>query len=157
MNPDIGKIAARLRARPGEVLQYESDVLCVLTRFRLKSSLFLLPCYFDFVRTRRSAGTVSGLLRSAFLLESPRVFFTLSLWANQNALDEFNLIQTHVTVARRSMRRVYDIRKKRVEIWSVQMRIQRPSLNLNWGDNVPWYDLIRLAEITQEKPSAASR
>lgn len=48
-------------------------IVCVITRFRLRSPLSLLRTYFDYRRVVREAARVGtpGLLRSSFLIENP--------------------------------------------------------------------------------------
>lgn len=109
----------------------DSGVSCVLTRFKLKSVLSLPLFYLAFLRVRRHA-TVSGLLKATFLVESPRVCYTLSLWAHDSAIVQFSEHAIHVATANWSLSHVYRRDLRRVELWSTQWRLYALSNNLNW-------------------------
>src|ERR1700730_10811739 len=70
-----------------------SEVTCVVTRFELRSAWSLPWMWLSFRRVRAGGGGISGLLRSAFLVESPRVCFIFSIWSGDAAVLE---VGTHV-------------------------------------------------------------
>ncbi len=110
-------------------------ILCVITRFGLRSPLFLLPTYLDYRRTMKQAAQTPGLLRSAFLIENLTTCYSLSLWANWNAIPRFGTnVPYHVSAARRVFGRVFFRNGYGPEIWSTKWRLTTVSNNLNWAD-----------------------
>jgi len=111
----------------------KSEVSCVLTRFRLRSIISLPLFYLAFHRVRRHA-TVPGLIKAAFLIESPRICYTLSLWADDQAIMRFSERAIHVATANWSLAHLYRRDLQRVELWSTQWRLHALSNNLNWDE-----------------------
>jgi len=74
-----------LRARGDN--DVETGVICVLTRFGLRSAVFLPLPRRDYRRVLSDIGEseVPGLLQSAFLVESPRACYSLSIWSDGTA------------------------------------------------------------------------
>lgn len=111
-------------------------VTCVLTRFRLRSARHLLPTYLDYRRVIGEAARAQtpGLLRSAFLIEDPTTWYSLSLWADPDAIPHFGTnVPGHVDAARGVFGRVA-MNRGRPEIWSTKWRLATVSNNLSWGD-----------------------
>lgn len=113
----------------------ETQVSCVITRFRLRAAWWLPWMWLAYRHIRRDARQVPGLLRTAFLVEDPRTCFVLSIWADDRALLDFGTrVDSHVHIARRTFYKTFDKRRRRAEIWSTQWRLQAVSNNLSWGD-----------------------
>jgi hypothetical protein len=111
----------------------DTKISCILTRFRLRSPLLLLPFYISFRRVRRAARSVEGLLQALFLVESPHICYTLSVWRNERSILEFGRLHEHVKVANSSFRPTYRRDLGRSEIWSAQFRLWAVSChNLSW-------------------------
>src|SRR5579883_1253514 len=113
----------------------DSSVSCVLTRFRLRSPLFLLPFYVEFLRIRRDARRIDGLIHALFLVENARTCYTLSFWKDDRSIVEFGKLYSHVRAGNLALHRTYDKDSKRPEIWSGQFRLWALSAhNINWKD-----------------------
>jgi hypothetical protein len=111
----------------------DTDISCVITRFRLKSPWSLLPMYLAYRRVRRESRRVKGLLQPLFVIEGWRTCYTISFWANGSAILEFNGLRSHVMEANRSFSRSWNRDMRRAEIWSVQMSLSAISRhNLRW-------------------------
>lgn len=121
----------------------DSTILCVLTRFGLQSALALPGFALAFRRIHRDARQkIPGFIQSAFLIQSPRVCYSLSIWANEEAIGQFGAcVQSHVTAANRFLKHVFRKDVNRLELWSVHWRLKRVSNNLNWRD-MDWRTII---------------
>lgn len=123
-------------------------VTCVLTRFGVRSPRLLLPSYLDY---REVLGQVvdsrtPGLLHSAFLLESPKAWFSLSIWADPDVIPHFGTnVPLHVAAARRMFGRLAFEHGRGPELWSTKWRLASVSNNLNW-DEFSLRDHVRSAE-----------
>ncbi len=129
----------RLDLRLQEPGQHAVDVpiMCVLTRFRLRSPFLLLPTYLDYRRVVKDAARVKtpGLLRSAFLVEDLTTCYSLSIWASHDAIAHFGTnVPRHVEAGRRIFGRLSFRKDRGPEIWSTEWRLTYVSNNLNWGD-----------------------
>jgi|GEM_PF-2665009 len=112
-------------------------ILCVITRFGLRSARYLLPTYLDYRRVLKQvkATETRGLLRSAFLIENSRTCYSLSIWSNWSAIPLFGSnVPYHVAAARRVFGRVSFHKDRGPEIWSTKWRLVSMSNNLNWED-----------------------
>ncbi len=111
----------------------DTTVSCVLTRFRLKSPLALIPFYLAFRKVRRAARNIAGLMEAVFLFEDLRTCYTLSLWKDDWSIVEFGDVRAHIDAANSAFGATYRKDLKRVEIWSAQFRLWAVSChNLNW-------------------------
>lgn len=114
-----------------------APITCVITRFGLRSACSLLPTYLDYRHVVREAvrRQTPGLLRSAFLIEGPRTWYSLSIWADSGAIPHFGTnVLGHVDAARQVFGRVAFSQNRGPEIWSTKWRLVAVSNNLNWGD-----------------------
>ncbi len=115
-------------------------MLCVTTRFRLRTPWSLLAMYRAYRRMQRDLETASGLLRHAFLIQSPVAVCTLSVWASQDALDRFANARSHVTAVRYAKRACS-------EIWSAYWRLDAVSgYAREWTGQAAWPPLVPHAE-----------
>lgn len=115
----------------------DAPVVCVITRFGLRSPLFLLPTYLDYRRVVRQAKATRtpGLLRSVFVVENLRACYSISIWEEFGAIPQFGTnVPLHVAVARRAFSRVAFRRTHGPEVWSTKWRLASVSNNLNWED-----------------------
>lgn len=125
-----------LLAEPGDHA-VEVPVLCVMTRFGLRSPLDLLPAYLYYRRVIRQAkaSPTAGLLRAAFLVSFPRDALTLSVWSSKGAIPWFGTnAPFHVEAARRIFRRLRTSADGGPELWSTKWMLTSVSNNLNWDD-----------------------
>ena len=114
----------------------DAPIICVITRFGLRSARYLLPTYVDYRRVVKQAAYTQtpGLLRSAFLIENPTTCYSMSIWSSRNAIPHFGTnVPDHVEAARRVFGRV-PLHKHGPEIWSTKWRLVAVSNNLNWKD-----------------------
>jgi hypothetical protein len=111
----------------------DGRISSVLTRFRLRS-VFSLPLFYLAFRRIRKHAQVPGLLKTAFMIESARTCYTLSLWSDEGAIVEFNKKVIHVAMANWSFRHIYRRDIGGAEVWSVHWKLFAVSNNLNWGD-----------------------
>ncbi len=109
-------------------------VSCVLTRFHLRSVLWLPIFLLAFRRVRRQAReTIPGLIEAVFLVEGPLTCYTLSLWTDDGAIVDFGTrVTAHVSAANWAFGPTFHKDRRRPEIWSVQLRLWAVSHNLNW-------------------------
>jgi hypothetical protein len=111
--------------------------ICVITRFGLRSARYLLPTYLDYRRIVKQAvqTQTTGLLRAAFLIENPRICYSLSLWDSFAAIPQFGTnVPYHIDAARRVFGRVHFAKGRGPEVWSVKLRLKSVSNNLNWQE-----------------------
>ena len=111
----------------------DSPVVCMLTRFRLRSFWSIIPFYFAFRRIRRDCRSLTGLLKAVFLVEDLHTCYTLSLWKSEIAIAEFGSVKSHIDAANLAFGPVFRKDLHRPEIWSAQFRLWAVSChNLNW-------------------------
>jgi hypothetical protein len=115
----------------------DAPIVCVITRFGLRSRRHLLPTYRDYrrvVRDVQATGT-SGLLRSVFLVQDPTTCFSVSIWEDEARIAHFGTkVQSHVEAARRMFGRLRMDPERGPELWSTRWRLASMSHNLNWDD-----------------------
>jgi hypothetical protein len=130
---DAAELAAALK-EPGEH-GVDTDVFCVLTRFGLRSPHHLIPTLRDYRRVVHDAraAQVPGLLRHAFLVESPRSCFSLSIWSERPYFSAD--VPRHVEAARRVFGRVRFEPEHGPEVWSTKWRLTSVTNNLRWADD----------------------
>lgn len=107
---------------------------CVVTRFRTRSVIETMRMYWRYRAVRKQALESPGLLATTFLLESPRIFVTLSIWRDDRAIVDFMTTGVaHVDAANAYFRR-NRVRRGPPEVWSAQFRLSAVSpYNLRWG------------------------
>jgi hypothetical protein len=115
----------------------DAPVVCVITRFGLRGIVSLLSTYRDYrsvvAEERRSKR--SGLLRSAFLIESHRTCYVLSVWASYDAIPRFGTdTPSHVGAARAVFGRCRSGTNGGPEMWSTKWGLRSVSNNLSWDD-----------------------
>ena len=115
----------------------DTPVVCVVTRFGLRSARHLLPTYLDYRRVVTAArmSNTPGLLRSAFLVENPTTCYSVSIWESREAIPRFGTsVPVHVEAARRVFGRVLFDKSRGPEIWSTKWQLASVTNNLNWDD-----------------------
>lgn len=112
-----------------------APVTCVMTRFGLRSPRHLLPSYLDYRRVVRQAADSPGLLRAAFLVDSPASWLSLSIWAEPDAIPVFGTnVTRHIDAAGKVFGRLAFDPARGPELWSTTWRLESVSDNRNWGD-----------------------
>lgn len=111
----------------------DSDVMCVITRFQVRSVWGLLRFYRSFRHVRAESRDVSGLIASLFLVENLHTCYTLSIWRDETAILQFNTrVVAHVHAANACFGDL-DIVDRRPRLWSAQFRLFAvSSTNLRW-------------------------
>jgi len=112
-------------------------IICVITRFGLRSPHLLLPTYLDYRRVANEAkkSATPGLLQALFLVENFTTCYSVSIWEGFEALSFFGTkVRGHVGAARRAFGRVSRDEHNRAEIWSTKWRLESVSNNLSWQD-----------------------
>jgi hypothetical protein len=109
--------------RPTTYRDIDSSVLCVITRFELKSRWAVLRTFLLFRRVRREARSVEGSIASLFVVERPRTCFTISLWRDADSILRFNSeAYAHVQAANFCFRDL--VRDESgVRLWSGEFRL----------------------------------
>jgi hypothetical protein len=126
---------ARSAAFPYETVG--SPVSCILTRFGLRSGFWLPFFFLVFRRVHKEArAKVPGLIRAVFLVESPTVCYTLSIWSDDTSIVTFGThVASHVHAANWSFGRLIRMASGEVELFSAQFGLRATSNNMNWeGD-----------------------
>lgn len=119
----------------------EVPFFCVLTRIRVRSLFALLKMAFAYRRIKRQAASISGLKKSAFLIQDPFTFFILSIWEGEAGFLDFGTdVTSHVDAASSSFR-LASYRSGVPEIWSAQWRIDALGANLVWDGEEDWMEL----------------
>ena len=130
----------------------DSDVMCVITRFQLRSTWSLLRFYWLFRSVRAQSKQVAGLITSGFLFEDLRTCYTLSIWRDERAILRFNGdVAAHVHAATGCFGDL-DTVNHRKALWSAQFRLFALSpCNLQWegvdlgGEPHPLHPTIKSA------------
>ena len=105
-----------------------------MTRFRVRSVLHMPLFYWAFRTIRFEAKrAVPGFVEAVFVLESPRVCYTLSLWENDGAIRDFNKLASHIGAANWAIVRLSRERSTRPELCSFHWHLWAASRNLTWG------------------------
>ncbi|MGH2606581.1 MAG: hypothetical protein ACRDG5_08305 [Anaerolineales bacterium] len=112
-------------------------VLCVITRFGLRSPLHLLFTYLDYRRVVKQvrAAHIPGFLRSAFLIENLKTCFSVSFWSDRRSIGLFGSeVPFHVRAARNVLPRILAGHTGAPELWSTKWQLASVSNNLSWKD-----------------------
>ncbi len=111
-------------------------MMCVTTRFQLKHVWALVPMYLTYRRMRRDLDSAGGLIRYAFLIQSPLACCTFSIWESEEAIVLFSNVPGHVNAVRYAKRYCRDI-------WSAYWTIDAVSKYAHhWQGSVRWPTLI---------------
>jgi hypothetical protein len=112
----------------------EAPIYCALTRFGVRSKRDLAACYRDYRRVHADAqkDPPPGLLRSAFLLEGPTVWHSLSLWTGEPHFSA--AVPSHVDAARGVFARLAMNETGAPELCSMRWRLESVTNNHVWGD-----------------------
>ena len=127
----------------------DSDVMCVVTRFEVRSVWSLVRFYWLFRQVRAQSRGVPGLLASLFLIENRSTCYTLSLWRNEGAILRFNTeVDAHVHAANACFRDLA-VSNRRPRLWSAQFRLFAvSSTNLRW-EGVDVLDRVAAPEVAR--------
>jgi hypothetical protein len=131
-----GAGAASWLREPGDH-PVDVPIVCVITRFGLRGARHLLPTRLDYRGVLEEAHRTAtpGLLRAAFLVESSKACYSLSLWNEPDAIPRFGSnVPSHVDAARRVLGRLAFEPDRGPELWSTKWQLVSVSNNLNWGD-----------------------
>lgn len=134
--PGENPLAPLSLLEPGDH-EVDASIVCVVTRFGLAKARYLLPTYLDYRRVVAAArrSKTPGLVRAAFLVESPTSCYSLSLWTDSTAIAHFGTnVGLHVEAARRIFGRLAFDPERGPELWSTKWRLASVSNNLNWQD-----------------------
>lgn len=101
-------------------------MLCLVTRIRVRRVVTLAWIVVEFVRMRRRARHVPGLIDSWISLRGGRTAFLISLWECEGALLDFN----RVVSGHPDMVRWMD--RERAEVWSGYFRFAGASPRSRW-------------------------
>jgi hypothetical protein len=111
----------------------DTSISCLLTRFRLRSPLLLIPFYLSFRKVRQASRRIDGLLEAVFLVEDWRTCYTLSIWRDDSAIVHFGSVREHAEAANTAFRATRNEDTGHPEIWSAQFRLWAISChNLSW-------------------------
>lgn len=111
-------------------------MFCVTTRFHLRTPFALLPMYLAYRRMWRDLEAAPGLLRHAFLIQSPLAVCTLSIWASREALECFANVSSHVAAVRYAKRTCRGI-------WSAYWELDAVSRYASeWDGRAAWPELV---------------
>jgi hypothetical protein len=110
-----------------------AGMICVMTRFELRYFWDLLPVYMMYRGMRRGLAHTPGLIRHAFLVQSPSACMTLSIWASGTDIVRFpHQVPEHVPAVRWVKRRCR-------HIWSGYWRLDMVSKTADqWPGAIPW-------------------
>lgn len=111
-----------------------ASIMCQLTRFGLSSPRQILPMIRDYRRVvpNMEDRESLGLLRSAFLIESPTSCCTFSVWSGEPLMSAY--VPRHIDAVRRVFGRLSVDPERGPELWSTKWRLVSVTNNLNWGD-----------------------
>jgi hypothetical protein len=84
-------------------------MICVTTRFRVRHAWLLIPLYLRYQGLRRDLALAPGLIRYAFLVQSPVACCTVSIWESEEALVAFSNVRGHIQAVRWAKRWCRDI------------------------------------------------
>lgn len=107
-------------------------MICVTTRFRLKYFWQLIPMYLFYKGLRQDLQAAPGLIRYAFLFQSPLVCYTFSIWESEKAVMTFSNVPKHI----HALRYAHQLCR---EIWSAYWHIDAFSRSANqWQGSTLW-------------------
>jgi heme-degrading monooxygenase HmoA len=110
-------------------------MICVTTRFELKYPWQLLSMYLSYRRMLPTLKITPGLIRYAFLVQSPLVCYTLSIWESKDAIISFSNVPAHIKALRSAKGSCRGI-------WSAYWQLAAVSQFANqWEGSAPWPQL----------------
>lgn len=125
-------------------------MICVTTRFHLKRPWQLVSVYLFYKRMAPALKTAPGLIRYAFVIQSPTVCYTFSIWESKEAIISFSNVPSHLKALRAAKRMCR-------EIWSAYWQIATISQYANrWEASIPWpsmtNDLMQPLHFLMQEP-----
>jgi hypothetical protein len=116
--------------------QKGQPMMCVTTRFEVKHIWSLPRLYLAYRRMLPDLDQASGLIRHAFLLESPSACCTLSVWESRASIVAFSNTRSHIEAVRLAKRLCR-------AIWSTYWRLDATSRHATlWPGATAWPELV---------------
>ena len=108
----------------------DSDVSCMLTRFKLRTPIALIRFFIHYRRVKRQADKIDGLIASVFLVEDLTTCYTMSFWKKAyRAIPKFNVrAPDHIHAANSSFEDL-KLQDGKPVLWSAQFRLSAVSPN----------------------------
>jgi len=100
-----------------------SDVICVLTRFRLRSPWQMVRLYLDYRRVLRNGLRIPGLLQADLSFSDPRTCLITSFWADQASIRQFGTFVPYHVVAGNRVFGNLDRDVNGPTLWSAKWRL----------------------------------
>jgi hypothetical protein len=116
----------------GDSTNQASDVICVLTRFRLRSPWRVVHLYLDYRRVLRNGLRIPGLLQADFSFSDPRTCLITSFWADQASIRQFGTFVPYHVVAGNRVFGSLDRDANGPTLWSAKWRLMEAGTNMNW-------------------------
>lgn len=111
----------------------DTEVICVITRFELRSLILLPMFYMLFRQVRNDAmSNVPGLLKAVCMREGWRTCYTFSIWADEASIATFGHLRSHVRAGNWAMGACGSTAGP-LRIWSTRWRLHALSHNLTWS------------------------
>lgn len=129
-------------------------MLCVTTRFHLRHFWQLIPIYILYRSMLSDLKAAHGLIRYTFLIESPGVCYTLSIWESQQDMEKFSNVSYHIHAVRRA-------KKLCQGIWSAYWHLDAVSKYANMWSGYPIWPALtsypsipyRLVQVSDQERS----
>lgn len=109
---------------------------CLLTRVEMRHWWDVVAAFFMYLRLRREPAP--GLQRTAYAVETPHVFHTISIWESESAMTLFGGSEAHVAIVR------WTFRKAR-GIWASEWQLVGVSGRHAWSGAVPGFERMTRA------------
>ena len=111
-----------------------SNAACVITRFELRSLIYMPMFFLAYRQVAKQTTRVTGLVKSEFLVKNPWVCYNLSIWTNDEAIVEFNNIcLAHFGAVRWGVRLITQKVPGAYGMCSLHFRLHALSNNRIWG------------------------
>lgn len=133
----VSETGRQRRVSPSTYELVDSDVLCVLTRIKVRRPWTVVRMWRLFHQVQAQSRRVSGLWTTRFLLEGPRTFLILSIWQGDWGFLDFGTdVTAHPPAVREALRHAAGGRQ--LEVWSTEWRLHAVSNNINWDGFRSW-------------------
>jgi len=116
------------------------SVLCLVTRIKVKRWTTFLGILLSYLRMKRQARDVPGLIEIALLTRKNRTVIFISLWENSRAMARFaTMVPNHV-------QSVYNMHQVGAEFWSGAFTLHTVSNRSQPWDQMPTHVPVSVAE-----------